>query len=103
MTGMFKGEPEHDQPIPPYEDRKEGAATGSPEDVVQDGADVGGAGRPRESERGRTSPDPQSTPGGKDTSPAEEQPAAESGGDEPSEGETGPAHTPGTSKGERQA
>lgn len=104
MTGMFKGEPDagHDQPVPPYDGRKESADVGPADEVVEDDADVGGARRPTESDRGQVSPDPQSTPGGEHASPADEQPAEESGGDEPGEAETGPGHVPGTAKGERQ-
>jgi hypothetical protein len=104
MTEMFKGEPDNDnQPVPPYEGRKESAEIGSPDEGVEDGADVGGARRPTENDRGQISPEPASTPRGEHASPADEQPAEEAGGDEPAAESTGPAHVPGTPKGERQA
>lgn len=36
--------------VPPYDDRKESAEVGGPEETTQDGAHTGGAGRPAESD-----------------------------------------------------
>lgn len=90
--------------VPPYEGRKESAdieeaSSGTGADV-REGADVAGAARPRVSDEMK-SPDPDSTPGGRTESPADEQPAETAGGDQPvDEGSVGPAHVPGTARGE---
>jgi hypothetical protein len=67
---------------------------------VVDGANVGGARGVVETHSGMTSAKPEDTPGGRTASPADEQPADTSGGDAPTEEGTGPAHTPGTARGE---
>ena len=100
MTEMFKGEPEHDQPTPPYEGRQEKADIGGSDEVTEQGVGVGGARRPAESDGQSGEPDPEQTPRGAVASPADEQPAEESGGDDPGEAATGPAHQPGTRRGE---
>ena len=65
--------------VPPYEGRRETADVDGEEEVHRDGANVGGATGPAESERAKA-PDPAGTPRGAGASPADEQPAAESGG-----------------------
>lgn len=90
-------------PVPPYEGRQES----SPVDeggTHRDGANVGGATGPRENTEGYSDPSPSDTPGGRVTSPADEMPATEgsSEGARPSgqDPDTGPAHVPGTPRGE---
>jgi hypothetical protein len=91
---------EQDQPIPPYEGRKKTADIGTADETEEQGAYVGGARRPTESPGGLTSDDPQDTPRGEHAAPSDEQPAARSGGAEESEASVGPAHEPGTPRGE---
>ncbi len=94
-----------DSAVPPYEGRKESAdvdtaGAGADADTVRDGADIGGAERPRQSGETRA-PEPQETERGATASPADEQPAAESPQDEPDpEQGTGPAHQTGQERAE---
>jgi hypothetical protein len=90
-----------DRPMPPYEGRRETADVDDPEKLRKDGANVGGATGPVESDEMKA-PEPDDTPRGEHASPADEQPAAHSPGDAPAEDEgVGPAHHPGTPKGEK--
>lgn len=94
------GEQEPGGVVPPYEGRKESADVHEdPGDARRDGATVGGATEPTVSS-GMKAPDPSDTPGGRTTSPADEQPAAETASTGPDEGSVGPAHVPGTPRGE---
>lgn len=90
--------------LPPYEGRKESAdvdtgADGGDADTERDGADIGGAERPRQSSKMRA-PDPASTERGEHASPADEQPAAAMTGDDPDDEGVGPAHQSGVDRGE---
>jgi hypothetical protein len=85
--------------VPPYEGRRETADVAGEEKLRRDGADVGGATGPVESDE-QKAPDPEETPRGAVASPADEQPAAESGGEDPGEASVGPAHYAGTTRGE---
>jgi hypothetical protein len=85
--------------LPPYEGRRETADVDGEEKLHRDGANVGGATGLVQSE-GRKAPEPAETPRGAVASPADEQPAAESGGADPGEASVGPAHHPGTTRGE---
>jgi hypothetical protein len=78
------GETEPGGVLPPYD----GRTTGDEGESV--GKDV----------EGLTSPEPTDTPGGRDASPADEHPATDDGDDEPSDPGVGPAHIPGTTRGE---
>ena len=88
-------------PVPPYEGRREAADVDDEESARREGAAVGGATGPAES-GGRTSPDPETTRRGPVASPADEQPAADVDDEDadPGEASTGPAHRPGTPRGE---
>ncbi len=89
--------------VPPYEGRKESADIGGPDEMHKDGAAVGGAANPIESDELKSTPK-EDTPRGAEASPGDEQPASqasESGGSA-DEG-VGPAHTPGTGRGEDKA
>jgi hypothetical protein len=85
--------------VPPYEGRRETADVDSEEKLRRDGANVGGATGPVESDE-RKAPEPADSPRGAVASPADEQPAAESRGGAPGEASVGPAHHPGTVRGE---
>jgi hypothetical protein len=85
--------------VPPYEGRQESADVDDEENLHRDGANVGAATGPVESEA-RKAPEPADTPRGAVASPADEQPAAESGGIDPGEASVGPAHYRGTTRGE---
>jgi len=92
-----------DSAVPPYEGRREFADIGGADEMHQDGAAVGGAAGPIESDELKATPK-EDTPRGAEASPADEQPASgmsESGADT-DEG-VGPAHTPGTGRAEDQA
>ncbi len=98
------GEQEPGGAVPPYEGRQESAST-TDSDPYQDGAHVGGAGGPASSSPGTSSPEPAETPGGAAASPADEMPAGElddqrDHSHEESDPGVGPAHFPGTTRGE---
>ncbi len=104
------GEKEMGGPVPmtpgPYEERRHSADDlDSPSAPGAEGVDPGpGATKPQRAERGLRSENPDDTPRGRVASPADEQPASEVAGQT---GEaltsTGPAHHPGTSRGEEYA
>jgi hypothetical protein len=93
--------PENTEPaVPPYEGRKTEAS--SEEETYKDGARTAGATAPV-SDPDMKAPDPADTPRGAVASPADEQPAEDMPDGESPEATTGPAHTPGTARGENQA
>lgn len=92
-------DPAQGSAVPPYDGRRETADVDGEEERRRDGADVGGATGPVESGQARA-PEPADTPRGAVASPADERPAAEEGGPDPGEASVGPAHTPGTRRGE---
>jgi hypothetical protein len=92
-------DPAEGSAVPPYEGRRETADVDGEEELRRDGANVGGATGPVESGE-RKAPEPGSTARGAVASPADEQPAAGSGGPDPGEASVGPAHHPGTTRGE---
>ena len=85
--------------VPPYEGRRRSADVDGEENMQRDGANVGAATGPVESDTMKA-PEPADTPRGAVASPADEQPAAESGGSDPGEASVGPAHYAGTTRGE---
>lgn len=91
------GEQQPGGAVPPYDGRREKA------DVDQadspEGADLEGATGPANTS-GMSSAKPDDTPGGRTTSPADEQPASEMKEGGSPEATTGPAHVKGTPKGE---
>ncbi len=95
-----EGTPGGDRAVPPYDDRKKAADVAPAEEGHEDGAAVGGARRPTETDSELRREEPSETPRGAVASPADEQPATESGGNEPDEGSTGPAHQAGVPRGE---
>ena len=88
-----------DRAIPPYDGRRETADIDSEDEMRKDGANVGGATSPVESDEMKSA-EPADTERGAVASPSDEQPAAESGGSDPGEASVGPAHYAGTSRGE---
>ena len=85
--------------IPPYEGRRESADVDDQKESVKDGAKVGGATGPVEDDEPKA-PDPATTERGGVASPSDDQPADEMPESEDSDPGVGPAHTPGTSRGE---
>lgn len=80
--------------LPPYEGRSKGS------DFPESGGSEEPTGDSSTDEAGRVSPDPEQTPGGATASPAEEQPASDMPETEDTDPGVGPAHTPGTARGE---
>lgn len=64
--------------LPPYEGRQEGAEVDDEEKLRRDGANVGGATEPVESDE-QKAPEPADTPRGAAASPADERPTAGEG------------------------
>jgi hypothetical protein len=85
--------------VPPYEGRRESADVEDEEALRRDGANVGGATGPVESDEMKA-PEPADTPRGAVASPAEERPAADTPDGEPGPASVGPAHHAGTTRGE---
>ena len=99
-TGFTTEPPRDVEPeIPPYEGRKRSADSGGT--TESGGTRTGGATAPT-TDPDYKSPAPGDTAGGATTSPAQERPAA--GGSETDRGDdmVGPAHTPGTGRGEQK-
>jgi hypothetical protein len=82
---------------PPYDDRKTEAD--AEEATQKEGARTAGATAPVSDDQLKAA-DPSDTERGRTASPADEQPADETPDGESEEATTGPAHTPGTLKGE---
>lgn len=94
------GEQEPGGVLPPYEGRKDSAEPDQEGGTHRDGARVGGATGPVDDDEFKA-PSPSDTPGGRTTSPADEQPAADMpDGRSAEQGVDTPAHEPGTPKGE---
>lgn len=91
-----------DSAVPPYEGRKESADMGGPDEMHKDGAAVGGAANPIESDHLKATP-LEDTPGGATTSPADEQPASDMSDHDHDHDDVGPDHYSGTTRGEDQA
>ena len=86
--------------VPPYEGRRETADVDSEQEQLhRDGANVGGATGPAESDE-RKAPEPGDTPRGAVASPADEQPAERTASGDEGEASVGPAHYAGTTRGE---
>ena len=75
-------DPAEGSAVPPYEGRRESADVDSGEKLRRDGANVGGATGPVESDE-RKAPEPGETPRGAVASPADERPLESTPGDEP--------------------
>jgi len=87
--------------VPPYEGRKQSAEPDQEGGTHRDGARVGGATGPVDDDDAKA-PHPSDTPGGRTTSPADEQPASQMpDGQSTEQGVDSPSHVAGTPKGER--
>jgi hypothetical protein len=86
-------------PVPPYEGRQTEAAEVDAEPTTKDGARTAGATGPVLDDEMKAD-DPSDTERGRVASPADEQPAEETPDGPSPEATTGPAHTPGTPRGE---
>jgi hypothetical protein len=89
------------RPMPPYDDRRESADVDSG-DTHRDGANVGGATGPVESDELKSTPK-EDTPRGAEASPADEQPAADMPETDLDPDLVGPDHHQGTGRGEDRA
>ena len=88
--------------IPPYEGRTQGATKEPSGTRGAGGANVGGATGPV-SDPDYKSESPAATSGGATTSPADEQPASQTSESDHDDDNVGPAHTPGTGRGEAKS
>jgi hypothetical protein len=97
----FTNEPPHDvkPEVPPYEGRKTSADSG--DSTQKAGASSGGAAAPT-TDPDYKSPAPDATPGGATESPADQHPAAAASETDRGDDMVGPAHTPGTGRGEQK-
>ena len=91
-----------DRPLPPYDERRESADVDTDDDKLErDGAYVGGATGPVVTDDSRKSTPKEDTARGAEASPADDElPAAEATQDTPHDPGVGPAHYPGTQRGE---
>ena len=85
--------------VPPYEGRRVDADIDPQEESSKDDARVGGATGPV-ADPSAKAPDPAETERGATASPADEQPADQMAEVEESDPGVGPAHVPGTTRGE---
>jgi hypothetical protein len=88
--------------VPPYEGRRESADIDGPEKSTKEGARTAGATGPVEDPEPKA-PEPAATERGEHASPADEQPGSESPATDLDPDMTGPAHEPGTPRGEDQS
>ena len=88
--------------IPPYEGRTQGATKEPSSSQGAGGANVGGAKGPV-SDPDYKSEAPAATSGDATKSPADEQPASETSESDRDDDRVGPAHTPGTGRGESKS
>jgi hypothetical protein len=87
--------------MPPYEGRRETADVDGGDELRKDGANVGGATGPVESDEMKSTPK-EDTPRGAEASPADEQPADEMPETDLDKDMTGPDHYPGTGQAENK-
>ncbi len=92
----------HGRPMPPYDDRRETADVDGPEELRKDGANVGGATGPVESDEMKSTPK-EDTPRGAEASPSDEQPASDMPETDMDPDMVGPDHYEGTGRGEDKA
>lgn len=97
-TNVEGGDPT-DRPLPPYDGRRESADVEGEEELRKDGANVGGATGPVESDEMK-SPPKEDTPRGAEASPSDEQPASDMPETDMDPDMVGPDHYEGTGRGE---
>jgi hypothetical protein len=88
--------------MPPYEGRRESADIDNAEDLHKDGANVGAATGPVESDELKSTPK-EDTPRGAEASPSDEQPASDMPQTDLDKDMVGPDHYTGTGSGENKA
>ncbi len=88
--------------LPPYEGRREAADIGGEEELRKDGANVGGATGPVESDEMKSTPK-EDTPRGAEATPSDEQPASDMPETDLDKDMVGPDHYSGTGSGENKA
>ena len=94
-------DPESGSAVPPYDGRRESADVDSDDEKLhRDGANVGAATGPVETDDSMKAPEPGDTPRGAVASPADEQPAVDAPEGDPGPASVGPAHYAGTPRGE---
>jgi hypothetical protein len=102
MTETPNDDPGTGRAVPPYEGRRETADVEGADELRKDGANVGGATAPVESEEMKSTPK-DDTPRGAEASPADEQPASEMPETDTDKDMVGPDHYEGTGRGEDKA
>lgn len=91
----------NERALPPYEGRRETADVDTDDDKLhRDGANVGGATGPVETDDSMKSPEPADTERGAVAAPSDEQPAEDTPTGDPGPASVGPAHYAGTTSGE---
>ena len=85
--------------VPPYEGRRRSAEVDDQSETEKEGAKTAGATGPVRDDEMKAA-DPMGTERGPEASPADEQPADQIPGGESSDPGVGPAHFPGTQRGE---
>ncbi len=88
-----------DRTMPPYDDRRTSADVDGEDELHKDGANVGGATGPVESDEMKSTPK-EDTPRGAEASPGDEQPASEMPETDLDSDMVGPDHYKGTVRGE---
>lgn len=90
-----------DRELPPYDDRRKSADVDTDDEQLRrDGAYVGGATGPVQTDDSMKSTPKEDTPRGAEASPSDETPAAGTPQDSPTDEGVGPAHYAGTQRGE---
>jgi hypothetical protein len=102
MTSQGNDPDTGDRALPPYEGRRESADVDGAEELRKDGANVGGATGPVESDELKATPK-EETPRGAAASPSDEQPASEMPETDLDKDMVGPDHYTGTGSGENKA
>jgi hypothetical protein len=102
MTQTPNDDPGSGRAVPPYDDRRKTADVDSEQDLHKDGANVGAATGPVESDELKATPK-QDTPRGAEASPSDEQPAADMPETDLDKDMVGPDHYKGTGRGENKA
>jgi hypothetical protein len=102
MTSQGNDPDTGDRALPPYEGRRETADVDGEGELRRDGANVGGATGPVESDELKATPK-EDTPRGAEASPSDEQPASEMPETDLDKDMVGPDHYTGTGSGENKA
>jgi hypothetical protein len=102
MTSQGNDPDTGDRAVPPYEGRRKTADVDGEEELRKDGANVGGATGPVESDELKATPK-EDTPRGAEASPSDEQPASEMPETDLDKDMVGPDHYTGTGSGENKS